>query len=332
MDKTSSAVWSALRYGAGYLRLADIGVLVIRGADRKEFLHGLLSNDIASLGVGQGVKVCILTSKGKIAGDFSVYNRGSDYLVIGCKAGVTATAAALAKYLSVALTMIEDATAQSPVLCVAGPKAGRLLAGLIPGSGAIAHYGRVKVAWRGFEVEVLSYPEISREALLVVARPPVLGQFYDELAGVAKDQGASALPEIAVDMLRIESGIGHFGKDYGVDAFPQEVGLERAVCFTKGCYMGQEYMSRIKHFGDTKRLLVGLVIGKEMNLPRAVMHEGREVGQATSIVYSQALDAFLALAVLPKELAVGAGKFSLASGEGKIEARVVKFPIEDTAR
>ncbi len=75
------------------------------------------------------------------------------------------------------------------------------------------------------------------------------------------------MSEAAYQQLRIEAGRAEFGSDFGPDHFPQEVGVDEAVSYTKGCYLGQEIVARIHYRGGVQRHLRGLKIAAEAPLP-----------------------------------------------------------------
>jgi folate-binding protein YgfZ len=84
--------------------------------------------------------------------------------------------------------------------------------------------------------------------------------------------------------------VGGFGRDFGPDNFPQETGIEEAVSYTKGCYLGQEIVARIHYRGGVQNVLRKLVF--EGNAPAqgaALLHDGREAGKATTVASSKGL-------------------------------------------
>ena len=104
-------------------------------------------------------------------------------------------------------------------------------------------------------------------------------------------------------MLRVEAGIPRFGQDFGPANFPQETGIDEAVSYTKGCYLGQEIVARIHYRGGVQNLLRGLVFDGERGRGRALLHEGREAGKATSVVRSTATGKTVGLSILHKRAA-----------------------------
>jgi folate-binding protein YgfZ len=105
-------------------------------------------------------------------------------------------------------------------------------------------------------------------------------------------EGAKPAGWLAYEIRRVEAGTPVYGVDIDENNLPQEVGrTEQAVSFTKGCYIGQETIARIRTYGHVNRLLVGLRLSDCRAVPRGskLMREGKEVGQVTSSVQSPRL-------------------------------------------
>jgi folate-binding protein YgfZ len=128
----------------------------------------------------------------------------------------------------------------------------------------------------------------------------------------------------ALEVLRAEAGIPRFGQDFGPENFPQETGIEEAVSYTKGCYLGQEIVARIHYRGGVQNLLRGLVFeGTEPQPGAAILHDGREAGKATTVVHSPALERTVGLAILHRRVQPGAR----VDVEGGGTAEVKELPL-----
>jgi folate-binding protein YgfZ len=125
----------------------------------------------------------------------------------------------------------------------------------------------------------------------------------------------------ALEALRVEKGIPRFGVDYGPDNFPQETGLEEAVSYTKGCYLGQEVVARIHYRGGVQKMIRGLVFdGEAPESGAALLAEGREAGTVASVVRSPALGRPIGLSILHRRAAAPGTRLEVAAG-GTAEVR-----------
>lgn len=110
--------------------------------------------------------------------------------------------------------------------------------------------------------------------------------------------GAEPLSAEAFEVLRVEAGLPAMGRDTDAESLPPELGLERAISYEKGCYMGQETMAKLKNLGRPARRLIGLTSAGPLRAGDEVRAGGRAVGRVTSVVESPRLGASLALALV----------------------------------
>jgi folate-binding protein YgfZ len=137
-------------------------------------------------------------------------------------------------------------------------------------------------------------------------------------------RGAVAVGEEALECRRIESGRPRYGVDLDDTVIPQEAGLnERAVSFTKGCYVGQETVARLFYRGKPNRHLRGLRAEHPLTPGDEVHHEDRVVATVTSATLSPRLGP-IALALVRREAPPGSG---VSVGAEAIAATVVELPF-----
>ena len=130
------------------------------------------------------------------------------------------------------------------------------------------------------------------------------------------------MPEAAAEVLRVESGRPRYGLDLDEGTIPQEAGLnERAVSFTKGCYVGQETVARLHYRGKPNRQLRGLRFSAPVATGTPLVLGEREVGRVGSSVVSPRFGP-IGLALVRREAAVGD---ELVAGEGR--AVVAELPF-----
>lgn len=125
--------------------------------------------------------------------------------------------------------------------------------------------------------------------------------------------------------LRIEAGVPEFGAEISEESNPLEVGLESAISFAKGCYIGQEIIARMESRGKRARRLVGLRLADEVHAPAPVLRDASEVGRLTTSAFSPALG-WIGLAVL-RTSALADGPGDLAVGEPPVTARWCELPM-----
>jgi len=291
------------------LAVADVSFLAKRrftGPDAQAFLHGLLTSDIEGLAVGQAALACLLTPKGKIIAPFWLCHRGGDFLALAEPAAAAALHAGLQKFLLLSDTRLEDAS-DLGLFLVLGPKAGAAAAAAT----SVFPLGPHR---------------------LVVCRADAAANTWTALIAA----GARPLGHEALEALRVEAGVPAFGREVLPEVFPQEVNLGAAISYDKGCYLGQETMARIRTYGRLQRRLVGLkterpIVPGDVVAARASGRPGLSdgvadsvpVGQITSAVFSPALNAPLALAVVR----AGDAVLTVQSAGQLLPAAIVPLPV-----
>jgi folate-binding protein YgfZ len=241
-----------------------MGVLAVAGADRAAFLQGQLTQDVRGLENGQARRAAGLTPKGKLLyfGWLAAEPERLLLLVPAERRG--AVLAHLSRYAVLSKVSLTDATPEFALLALYGPAAPSLeLPGAVvrlPAEGEIAAGALV--------------PESARGGLL----------------RALADAGSVPLSETSAEALRVESGRPRYGRDADETNLPDELGLESAISTTKGCYVGQEIVARLRTYGRVSRRLVGFrfpggAVPAETVFPDPEK-AGHELGRVTSSVES----------------------------------------------
>jgi folate-binding protein YgfZ len=264
--------------GAGWLDLSARGRIRIGGADRVRFLDGMLSSHVAALAPGASHAGLLLDRKGHVLATLLVLARESDVLLDTAPGTGPLVAGTLAKFVVADDVAVEDLGRAWSALSVEGPEARAALARIgveAPPAGR-AHPDRARpgLLWWGAG-------ELTPDG--VRALGPV-----DAVAGAA---AALALPRIAgaaAEILRVEAGVPRIGAEIGERTLPPEAGLEPAISYTKGCFVGQEIVARLRSRGGVNRLLVRLRSGRPLSARARVLRGEVVVGAVTSAVISPA--------------------------------------------
>ncbi len=258
---------------AGRRDAAARGALRVTGSDRVRFLDGMLTNDVASLSPGESCYALLLERKGHILFDLFAIALEEEIL-LDTAAGGAELRAALSKFVIADDVEIEDRSALWGALAVEGPGAGAVLERLGAPRPAL---GRVEAVTRGgASVYWWGGGELTPEGFRALGPRTALSGLLD----------AASLPELTdaqAETIRIEAFVPALGADFGERSFPQEARLhEAAVSTTKGCFLGQEIVTRIHSRGAVQRLLVQLRAEQPMAVGAEIEAEGRRVGVITS--------------------------------------------------
>jgi len=325
---------AALRQSAGVLDLSFRGRLCVVGADRARFLHGQVTNNIKDLKPGHGCYAAISTNKGKLQSDLNVHCL-ADELLLDFEPGLTAKITErLGKFVVADDAQMVEVTPHYGLLSVQGPKAAEVVAalGMFPAlpekSFQSVKAGDVTLG----EIYLANVPRTGCAGFDLFVPVAAMGAVADKLIAAAKQSGGRACGWLALELARIEAGIPRFGADMDETNLPQEAGIEsRAVSFTKGCYIGQEVINRIRTIGQVSRALRGLRLPDALPaLPvrgDKLFHAGKEVGHITSAAASPTLRANIALGYVRKECNAIGTDLILRSGSGEWPVQAVALPF-----
>lgn len=305
--------YRALREASAVIDRSAAGRLELTGADRQRFLNAYLTCEVKGLTPGSGAYGFLTSSQGRILSDVVVLVL-EDRLWLEVGPGQEGPLTGhLKKYILADRVEIRPLADVVPV-SLAGPRSAGILGADLPDA-AWAH-GRRTVL--GIEAQLQrGGPSVPWDYTLWVAASEA-----PRLIEKLEEQGARRAGFEALEILRVERGLPRFGRDYGPENFPQETGLEEAVSYTKGCYLGQEVVARIHYRGGVQKMLRGLVFEGEAapETGTALLADGREAGTVGSVVRSPALDRTVGLTILHRRAAEPGTRLELAGG-GAAEVR-----------
>jgi folate-binding protein YgfZ len=291
LDKTKKAVGSIegviatseyelLTESVGVVDRSERAKFVVRGGEAVDFLQGQVSNDVEALTPGSGCYATILTHKGKLRTDLRIL-RGDDWLCLDTESiGHAVIRHTLENYSLGRDVRFEDLTESRTILSLIGPEA---------------------------------------RDRLDVAPPPREHAFVEGEHGlyVATDLGVDVIGEPGLELdvepvsqevaecRRVEVGRPRLGFDMGSETIPQEAGInERAVSFTKGCYVGQETVARLHYRGKPNRHLRGLRLAEPADRGAEILLGEKVVGRIGSSCVSPRFGP-IALALVRREAAPG---------------------------
>ena len=276
------------------------GTVAITGTDRASFLHALLTNDIAQLPMGRGVYAAYLTPQGRMITDMRVVETGNRMLLNVAREVAAPLAERFDKLIFSEDVNARDATTDLAIIGVHGPSAARMIQQATGTSVADVadQYDNVTTEWM----------TAVRDDVLGVAGYDVYVPVGDAEAMRAKlvDAGAVIASDETAETLRIEAGRPRFGVDMSTETIPLEAGLEdRAISFSKGCYVGQEVIIRVMHRGHGRvaRRLVSIVLtsGAVPSRGDRIQSADRTVGEITSAAASPRHGAPLALGYVQRD-------------------------------
>ena len=308
-----SAEYETVTEACGVLDRSDRGKLALAGSAGKDFLQGQVSNDVESLSAGEGCYAAFLTPKGKMLGDLRILDAGDELLLDTERVALQELFNMIRRFSIGYDVELHKRTVQRGLFSLLGPGAEAVIGGA--GSLAEAEHAHAVVSIGGVGARAIR-TDVGVDLLCDAADSEAL------LAAVT-EAGAMPVSEAVAECVRVEHGRPRYGIDLDDSVIPQEAGLnERAVSFTKGCYVGQETVARLYYRGKPNRRLQGLRLSAAASPGDELVFEGRVVGRVGSVALSPRFGP-IALGLVRREAPLGA-VVQLGSG---VAAEVVGLPF-----
>ena len=273
---------AALLHGAGVFDLGCRSFLHATGKDRVRWLNGMITQTVKGMSPGQALYTLILNAQGRIQGDGEVFFQDEALLLETDRSQVERLLGHLRRFIIMDDVQLQELDVSRTVMGIAGPRAAAMLEAL---GGAIPEADTFReTELAGVPVTLVhGYGPVAPRFAIHVAAERVLAVWQALVAA-----GAVACGTAALEDLRVLEGVPRFGVDFSDQHLPQETGLLRALNFTKGCYLGQEIVERIRSRATVHRALRQFEL--QGSLPQAgagekiALHSGdAAAGELTSV-------------------------------------------------
>jgi len=301
--------------------------IIVTGKDRIRWLNGMVTNNIKDLQLNHGNYSFWLNPQGRIKGDLYVYNRGEYLLIDTDHSQLEALMNGLKRYIIMDDVQLTDATGKITAIGVQGPKSREILK-----HAGIEAFERkamevTDLIWNNVGISVTQMASQDFETCEVWAAVDHIGKLWDALI----ETGATPVGTNALERFRIMIGFPKYGTDIRDRDLPQETKQNHALNFSKGCYIGQEIVERIRSRGNVHRSFTGFTFTGEPPSPGAKLEaEGKDVGEITSIALVPSInggsDRLLGLGYIRKEALERGAKIQYSGGEA--QPAKIPFPLE----
>jgi len=319
---------AAVRQTAGVVDWSARGFLTATGADHADFLHRMLSNEVKQLESGQGNYSTLLTAQGHLVADLNLWRMEDHVLLETHWTTKDILRETLERYVIADDVLLTDQSDALTALLVEGPAA----AGLLEAAGAqplpTKEFNHTWVRFSdGTPVHVANLSQAGGRGYELIFVTEVAHNVWETLVAARRQIAWEPLGIAVLNVLRTEAGIPWHGAELKATTLPPEAGLEaRAISYTKGCYLGQEIIERIRSRGHVNRKLIGLLLDADA-VPAAgtkLLAAGKEVGEITTAVHSPTLGRVIALGYVRREHLAPKTRLEIASG-GAAEVTTLPF-------
>ena len=297
--------YRAVRQTVGFLDLSNRGKIEVTGPDRVTFLHAMISNDVQELKEFAGRYGTFLTATGKIISDFFYYKFPDRLIMDLAPQLVGKTMQTLRKFIVMDEVDLEDISGGLAHFSLQGPRSPELVEQLFGEAGPSDDY-QVRQLNKGESRHwLIRKNELAEAGFEVVLSERAASSLRSAIWDCRDAFELCEVGDGVRNVLRLEQGIPWYGVDMDETNYPMEARLDSAISLTKGCYIGQEVVSKATHIGGVNRILTGLKF-KDPAIPAkdapVLSSEGKPIGKITSGVFSPRLQCPIAFAYLKRAL------------------------------
>ena len=270
---------SAILHGAAVAVLGDRGFLRITGPDAARWLNGMVTNAIQTLQPGEGNYNFLLNAQGQIQGDCTIYRDPNAaepaYVLETTRSQIDAIQQHLDKYIIMDDVELKSVDEYPETVLILGPRAADVLRNISETCG-IAELEPQHLASSGsLQITTPSAAPVPEFEIATASAASLLQSLVNA--------GASDISAEALEAFRILSGTPRYGIDIRPRDLPQETAQAHALHFSKGCYLGQEIVERIRSRGNVHRTFSGFEFtGQLPSSGTQLIAEGKPVGEITS--------------------------------------------------
>ncbi len=271
---------AALLDGAGLSPIDNVGWIRVTGEDRVRWLNGMVTNSVQDLQAGKGCYNFLLSVQGRIQGDGYIFAEPDALLLETASEQVPVLMALLDRFIIMDDVELSDCCASRSGLSLSGLKAAALLKMIEFPAMPSGELERQTVAWN------------SADVIMIHAYSPLVPRFElwtdaataEALSRALLSAGAVLCDPQSLEWLRLLEGTPRYGTDIRDRELPQETGQTRALHFSKGCYLGQEIVERIRSRGNVHRAFTAFRIEGAIPEPGALLEaDDKQVGELTSV-------------------------------------------------
>jgi folate-binding protein YgfZ len=288
--------------GAGQIDLSSSrGRIRVSGSEAIMFLNGLVTNDMKTLAEHRWMPAAFPTVQGRLIGAVRIV-RGTDseqkkptYIIDTDAGSHDAVLKTIARFTLAGDFHVTDITSETALLTIQGKRAVEVVEKVFGAIFAdLQRNGVVETEWQAARLTIFRATHTGEDGFDIV----IDSAHAASLSQVLLDAGAQPVSESTLEVLRIEAGIARFGRDMDETNVVPETNLDDAVSFTKGCYVGQEIIVRIKHRGHVAKKLTGLRLETDGKVDAGTTiksADNTEIGRVTSSTFSPKLGCPIAL-------------------------------------
>lgn len=327
------AEYYALRSGVAVVNLSAAGKLEVSGDNAVQFLNGLVTNEVKSLTPGSGTLAAFLNVHGKVLALTRIYRTATHFLLELESINRQKIFQNLSRFVPAGGFFVKDVSESLALISIQGTRASSFISDLLGIELGTAPFANIECEFESSRILVTSHPRCSLSGFDLFAPWEAADSVWNAILTRDPSSGIRAVGMRAFEVARIESGIPKEPEDITESNILLETGLEQAVSYTKGCYLGQEIIARIHWRGQPAKRLMGLNVDSDRVPLRGTelyAEDGKKVGEITSSALSPKLEMIIALAYVHRYyLTIGTSLELKHDGNPVGAAKVAALPFSN---
>jgi folate-binding protein YgfZ len=332
-----AAGYAAVREdGAGLIDLSSWGRITVGGLEAVQFLNGLITNDMKTLLEDTWMPAVFPNVQGRLVASVRIMRlKDIDTEKVTCPSFLIDTEAAshksvlkiLQRFTLAGDFRVDDVTVETAQFSVQGKRADDVVQSVfVDAVSNLGERGALKTSWGGTEVTVVRAAHTSSTGFDFIVRRAEASRLQQALVGA----GATPVGASVYEVLRIEAAVPRYGLDMDETNVVTETNLDDAVSYTKGCYIGQEIIARIKYHGHVAKKLTGLSFTDKVAVASGDIvksSDGKDIGRITSAAYSPQLKKTIALAYVKYDYLAAGTPVKVIHDGCEVAAHVTEIPF-----
>jgi folate-binding protein YgfZ len=311
-----------LRSGCAVYDLGWRAKVMVSGTDRVRWMNGMVTNNIKNLPVNRGNYNFVLNPQGRILGDLYAYNRGEYLLIDTERSQLESLLTLLRRYIIMDKVELMDKSSELSAIGVQGAKAAEVLNAIGIDEPGLEPMQLADLIWKGTTITLTRMASDESVTYEIWASAETLSLLWRAVV----EAGAVPVGSDAIEKFRVMIAFPKYGIDIRDRDLPQETGQNHALNFTKGCYIGQEIVERIRSRGNVHRAFTKLRLAGEIaSVGSKLQADGKDVGEITSVnrIPTENGEETIALGYVRREAVESGAKITYPGGE----ARPAESPI-----
>lgn len=290
-----------IKENGAYKIIDNMSVIKVVGEDAAKYLNSQTTNDVLSIESGQGISNNLTDRKAHIKAHFTIHKIKDEFIILCDKEQAQDLKQHLDEFHFTEDFELEDISESVNVLMIRGEASTDFLDRISPEIKNIDNYNIYNLNIDNTPLYIISNNEFGDNVLLFIYDK--LSSNTDLINNLIKELNIPNLTDDIYEILRIEEGNLKYKTDYESNNILPETGFENfSVSYTKGCYLGQEVIARIKTYGTIPNAIIGLIFNNDLPPYNSIIEiNGKKVGTIKSGTFSPELNKNIAFAYLNKE-------------------------------